>query len=59
MDRIIVERLHGHWSAWFDGQPQIAFGGASPAEAVDRLAGFIPEPTQSRTRSRNDGRRSS
>jgi hypothetical protein len=33
-DRIIVERLHGHGSAWFDGEPQIAFGGATPAEAV-------------------------
>jgi len=39
-DRIIVERLHDHWSAWFDGEPQIAFGGATPAEAVDRLVGF-------------------
>ncbi len=26
-DRIIVERLHAHWSAWFDGMPQVAFGG--------------------------------
>jgi len=39
-DRIIVERLHDHWTAWFDGEPQIAFGGATPAEAVDRLVGF-------------------
>ena len=39
-DRIIVERLHGHWSAWYDGEPQMASGGATPAEAVDRLVGF-------------------
>jgi hypothetical protein len=32
----------GHRSAWFDGEPQIAFGGATPAEAVDRLVGFVP-----------------
>jgi hypothetical protein len=43
-DRIIVERLHDHWSAWFDGEPHIAFGGATPAEAVDRLVGFLSEP---------------
>jgi hypothetical protein len=35
-----VERLHGHWSAWFDVEPQIAFGGAMAAEAVDRLVRF-------------------
>jgi hypothetical protein len=40
-DRVIIERQHGHWSAWFDGMPQIAFGGATPAEAVDRLVGFV------------------
>ena len=40
-DRIIVERQHGHWSAWFDGEPQIAFGRATPAEAVDLLVGFV------------------
>ena len=40
-DRIIVERLHCHWSAWFDGEPQIAFGGATPAEAVDRPVEFV------------------
>jgi hypothetical protein len=39
-ERIIVERLQGHWSAWYDSEPQIAFGGATPAEAVDRLVGF-------------------
>jgi len=40
-DRIIVQLLHGHWSAWFDGEPQVAFGGATPAEAVDRLVGVV------------------
>jgi hypothetical protein len=43
-DRIIVERLHGHWSAWFDDKPQIAFGGATPAEAGDRLVGSYNRP---------------
>lgn len=28
--RIIVDSLHGHWSAWFEGQPESAFGGDSP-----------------------------
>jgi len=39
-DRIIVERLHGHWSAWFDGEPQIAFGGLRAAAAVERPVRF-------------------
>ncbi len=39
-ERITVEKLHGHWSAWFSGMPQFAFGGATPAESVDRLVGF-------------------
>ena len=38
--RIIVQQLHGHWSAWWEDEPQVAFGGATPAEAVDRLVGF-------------------
>ena len=42
-DRIIVERLHGHWSAWWEREPQIAFGGATPAEVVDRLVGFAAD----------------
>ena len=41
-ERIIVQQLHGHWSAWWEHEPQIAFGGATPAEAVDRLVGFTP-----------------
>lgn len=40
LDRIIVEKLHGHWSTWFDGAPQVAVGAATPAEAVDSLVGF-------------------
>jgi len=35
--RIIVERHHGHWSAWWHQSPQFAAGGSDPAEAVDRL----------------------
>lgn len=42
-NRIIVECLHGHWSAWWADRPQIAFGGATPGEAVDRLYGAYPE----------------
>ena len=38
-DRIIVQQLHGHWSAWWEHEPQIAFRGATPAEAVDRAGG--------------------
>ena len=34
---IIVENLHGHWSAWFSGTPQIGFGGKWPADAIRRL----------------------
>ena len=37
--RIIVEHSFGHWSAWFEDCPQIAFGGDSPGTAVDRLWG--------------------
>jgi len=39
-DRIVVQELHGHWSAWWEHTPQIAFGGADPAEAVDGLVGI-------------------
>jgi hypothetical protein len=35
-DRIIVQQLRGHWSAWWEHEPQISFGGVTPAEAVDR-----------------------
>lgn len=43
-NRIIVQQLHGHWSAWWETCPQVSFGGATPAEAVDRLIGFSPLP---------------
>lgn len=34
---IIVACHLGHWTAWWADSPQFAFGGATPAEAVDRL----------------------
>jgi hypothetical protein len=36
----------------FDGMPQIAFGGATPAEAVDRLVGFVVQHPSQRCFSR-------
>jgi hypothetical protein len=30
------------------GCPQVAFGGATPAGAVDRLVGFVPEDQRPR-----------
>ena len=36
-----AQQLQGHWTAWWDCQPETAFGGATPAEAVDRLLGFV------------------
>jgi hypothetical protein len=38
---IIVEQLHGHWSAWFSGSPETGAGGAYPAEAIRRLLAGI------------------
>ena len=38
---IIVEQLHGHWSAWISGAPEVAFGGAFPADAIRRLLDSI------------------
>ena len=38
---IIVEELHGHWSASFSGLPHVGYGGAWPAEAVRRLVDAI------------------
>ena len=32
-------RALGHWSSWFDGEPQIAFGGAMPAEGDGNRGG--------------------
>jgi len=37
--RIIVACHLGHWTAWFEDAPHVAFGGTTPAEAVDRLHG--------------------
>lgn len=34
---IIVEQHLGHWSAWFSGTPQVAYGGQWPADAIRRL----------------------
>ncbi len=34
---IIVEQLHGHWTAWFSDTPHVAFGGEWPADAIRRL----------------------
>jgi len=38
-DRIIVQQLHCHWTTEWKSEPQAAFGGATPAEAADRLGG--------------------
>lgn len=35
--RIIVAWHLGHWSAWFEDSPQVAYGGDTPVEAVQRL----------------------
>lgn len=35
--QIIVELLHGHWSAWFAAEPGSAFGGDTAAAAASRL----------------------
>ena len=37
--RIIVEERTGQWTAWFESQPEAAFGGRTPTEAVFRLTG--------------------
>ena len=34
---IIVEQHLSHWSAWFSGTPQVAYGGQWPADAIRRL----------------------
>ncbi|MDB5344315.1 MAG: hypothetical protein JWP89_2692 [Schlesneria sp.] len=34
---IVVEQLHGHWSAWFKNEPEIGFGGEWPSQAIERL----------------------
>ena len=40
--RIICERRHRHWSAWFEGSPEKVFGHADVAQAVGRLLGATP-----------------
>ena len=34
---IIVEQLHGHWSAWFQNEPGAGYGGEWPSQAIERL----------------------
>lgn len=34
---IVTTALLGHWTAYFSNCPQIAFGGATPEEAIERL----------------------
>ena len=34
---IIVEEHLGHWTAWFSGTPQVAYGGEWPVDAIRRL----------------------
>ena len=36
-DRIIVERLHDHWAAWFNDAPEFSYGGRRPVDAIDAL----------------------
>ena len=35
--KVIVEDLHGQWSAWFEDTPQIAMGGEWPSAAIEKL----------------------
>ena len=51
-DRIVAEKRHGHWSAWFDGLRQVGFGPETPAQTVDRSVGFLKEPLTERNWSR-------
>src|SRR5262245_1379190 len=36
----VVEKLQGHWSAWFDDMPQVAFSGATLA-SMETNAGRV------------------
>ena len=36
-ETIVVEQLHGHWSAWFKNDPGTGYGGEWPSQAIDRL----------------------
>jgi hypothetical protein len=35
--KLIVEERDGHWTAWFEDLPQVAFGGQWPSDAIRRL----------------------
>jgi hypothetical protein len=35
--QIVVSYHLGHWSAWFENSPQVAYGGDTPGTATDRL----------------------
>ena len=37
----IASELHGHWSAWFEGNPESAFGGDTPTTALERLTATL------------------
>ena len=37
MVKIIVEKHDGHWSAWIDVVPEVAFGGEWPSQAIEKL----------------------
>jgi hypothetical protein len=37
LPRIITDYHIGHWSAWFENSPQVAYGGDTPGTATDRL----------------------
>jgi hypothetical protein len=36
-ETIVVEQLHGHWSACFANEPGTGYGGEWPSQAIDRL----------------------
>ena len=40
---ILVDELHGHWHASFSQQPEVAFGGVWPGQAVRRLVQALGE----------------
>lgn len=40
--RIICEKLHGRWSAWVEGCPEMVFAGRTYRGAVRRLAAEVP-----------------
>ena len=55
-ERIVVTCLHGHWSANWSSSPEMAFGGATPGEAVDRLhIATSPQVSQAELHESDDG----